>query len=152
MPLTPATGSVGIRIYELGMLPVDGSFSRFHGVLRFDPRNRLACQADVTVDVASLAMSSESVTATMLGPDFLDVPRFPLLSYRGDCDAAGMGGALTMHGVTRGLALSLDWQADRLAAAGRLPRALWGMTARPVLGGRTVRITVTVDLPRRATG
>ena len=47
-----------------------------------------------------------------------------------------------MHGVTRPFTLSLDWNPDGVVAEGRLVRADWGMTAMPLLGGRTVRIRV----------
>ena len=53
---------------------------------------------------------------------------------------------LAMHGVTQPFALSLDWNGDGVVAEGRLVRAEWGMTAMSFLGGRTVRIRVTVPL------
>ena len=40
----------------------------------------------------------------------------------------------------------LDWNGDGVVAEGRLVRAEWGMTAMSFLGGRTVRIRVTVPL------
>ena len=52
-----------------------------------------------------------------------------------------------MHGVTHPFELSLTWSKDAVVAEGRLLRADWGMTAMPILGGRTVRIRVTVALP-----
>ena len=94
-------------------------------------------------------MGSDAMTATVLGPDFLDGVRYPMLGYAGACGADGMSGQLTMHGVTRPFALTLDWTKDRVTAEGQLQRANWGMTARPLLGGRTVRITVTARLSER---
>ena len=77
----------------------------------------------------------------------MDAASFPILSYAGNCQAQGdLEGMLAMHGVTRPFALSLDWSRDGVAAEGRLARADWGMTAMPLLGGRTVRIRVTVPL------
>ena len=51
-----------------------------------------------------------------------------------------------MHGVTRPFELSLTWSRNAVVAEGRLVRADWGMTSMSVLGGRTVRIRVTVPL------
>jgi polyisoprenoid-binding protein YceI len=77
----------------------------------------------------------------------MDAASFPILSYAGNCRAQGdLEGMLAMHGVTRPFALSIDWSGERVAAEGRLARADWGMTAMPLLGGRTVRIRVTVPL------
>ena len=83
---------------------------------------------------------------TIVGPDFMDAARFPDLTYTGACGATGLGGMLTMHGITKPFALSLDWKGDGVVAEGRLVRADWGMTAMSFLGGRTVRIRVTVPL------
>lgn len=146
--LEPETSRVAIRTYGLGLLPLDGQFAHFDGVLHYDPGNH-RCTIALRVDVASLMMGSNAMTATVLGPDFLDVARYPMLGYAGACGADGMSGQLTMHGVTRPFALTLDWTKDRVTAEGQLQRANWGMTARPLLGGRTVRITVTARLSER---
>jgi polyisoprenoid-binding protein YceI len=147
--LVPETGRVAIRTYGLGLLPLDGQFARFDGVLRYDPGNHALCTITLRVDVASLTMGSGVMTSTVLGPDFLNGVRYPTLAYAGACSSDGMSGQLTMHGVTRPFALTLDWTKDRVTAEGQLQRANWGMTARPLLGGRTVRITVTARLSER---
>jgi polyisoprenoid-binding protein YceI len=63
------------------------------------------------------------------------------------CEGRAVNGDLTLHGVTRPFALDLDWGANVLTAMGRLRRADWGMTARPLTGGSTVRITVATAVP-----
>ncbi|HUB47868.1 MAG TPA: YceI family protein [Acetobacteraceae bacterium] len=148
VPLAPGSSSVAVRVYGLGLLPFDGQFARLHGVLRYDPDDHARCSVALQVDVASLSMSSDAMTTTVLGPDFLDAVHYPALSYEGACGPGGMAGALTMHGVTRPFGLALDWDRNAVAAVGRLRRADWGMTARPLLGGRFVQITVRVRLDR----
>jgi polyisoprenoid-binding protein YceI len=148
--LGPQDSAVDIRTYGLGLLPLDGRFTRFHGALRYDPADHARCSVALQVDVASLAMGSAAVGETVRGPDFLDAARFPTLSYTGTCDRAGLDGTLTMHGVTRRFVLALDWADGDVTAVGRLRRADWGMTAQRLLGGSTVRITVTVPLPAPA--
>lgn len=148
VPLAPGGSTVAIRIFGLGLLPFDGRFGRFQGVLRYDPDNHARCSVALQVDVASLSMSSDAMTETVSGPDFLNAARYPALIYEGACGPDGMAGALTMHGVTRPLGLALDWNGDAVEAVGRLRRADWGMTARPLLGGKSVRITVKVRLGR----
>ncbi len=145
--LLPGRSTVAFRAYGLGLLPLDGQFTRFHGWFSYDPGTPSHCSVTLQADVGSLAMTSATVGETVLGPDFLDAARFPVLAYDGACDAEGLTGQLAMHGVTRLFALTLDWEPDAVTAVGRLRRADWGMTARPLLGGFTVRITVTVPLP-----
>lgn len=145
--LSPGHGAVDFRAYGMGLLPLDGEFTRFHGWLAYDPSDRQRCNVTLQVDVASLTMSGDDVRDDVLGPNFLDVTRFPALSYDGACATAGLDGKLTMHGVTKPFELTLDWEPESVVAVGRLRRAEWDMTAKPLVGGRTVRITVSVALP-----
>jgi polyisoprenoid-binding protein YceI len=150
--LLPNSSKVGFRAYGFGFLPLDGNFTRFQGRFSYDPAIPTHCSVTLQADVASLDMTPATAGETVLGPDFLDAARFPILAYQGTCGADGLTGQLTMHGVTRPFTLTLDRRRDSIIAVGRLVRAEWGMTARPLLGGSTVRITVTVPLsaPPRA--
>ena len=144
IPLGPPDSEVWFRAYGLGLLPIDARFDRW---LTYDPDDRASCRVELRVQVASLVSDDPSVRGTVVGPDFMDAASFPILSYAGNCRAQGdLEGMLAMHGVTRPFALSIDWSGERVAAEGRLARADWGMTAMPLLGGRTVRIRVTVPL------
>lgn len=144
--LVPGASAVAFRAYGMGLLPLDGEFTRFHGWIAYDPDDHAACQVELRVEVASLAMSGDAPRDDILGPDFLDAARFPALTYDGACGTDGLDGRLAMHGVTRPFALTLDWTPDSVVAVGRLRRADWGMTAMPILGGSTVRIAVSVRL------
>ena len=143
----PPTSEVDFRAYKLGLLPADGSFTRFSGRLTYDPDNHAACRVELHVDAASVASSDPATSSIVPGPDFLDVTRFPSLAYTGACEAHGLDGALDMHGVTHPFALSLTWTEAGVEAEGRLLRAEWGMTALPNLAGRTIRIRVSIPLP-----
>jgi hypothetical protein len=77
----------------------------------------------------------------------MDATSFPILSYAGSCKPQGnLEGTLAMPGVARPFVMELAWGSERVVAEGRLQRADWGMTAMPLLGGRTVRIRVAVPL------
>jgi polyisoprenoid-binding protein YceI len=150
--LAPPDAEVAFRAYGLGLLPLDGKFARFQGWLTYDPEDHSACRVDLTVDVASLAMTDASVRETVVGPEFMDAPRFPTLGYSGSCQPPGISGMLGLHGVTHPLHLALTWSPNRVMAEAELRRAEWGMTAMPFVAGRTVRIQVSVPLlePLRA--
>jgi len=143
----PPSSGVDFRAYKLGVLPADGTFASFSGQLSYDPDDHARCHVKLHVDAASVT-SDDPTTRTMVpGPDFLDVTRFPSLAYTGSCNASGLDGTLDMHGVSHPFALSVTWTRDGVVAEGRLVRADWGMTALPALGGRTIRIRVSIPLP-----
>ncbi len=144
--LAPPDTEVAIRAYGMGLLPLDGTFAQFSGVLTYDPEDHSTCKVELTIDVVSLTMTNTSMRETMIGPDFMDAPRFPTLTFSGSCQKSGLNGMLGLHGITRPFQLSLAWSPDRVVAEGQLVRADWGMTAMPIVAGRTVRIQVTVPL------
>jgi polyisoprenoid-binding protein YceI len=139
--------TVSFRAYGLGLLPLDGNFTRFDGILTYDPTDHGRCQVELHVDIASLTMSNATIRTDVLGPDFMDAAHFPTLHFTGACRPPGLAGMLEMHGVSRPFAMDLDWEKNGVTAQGRLRRAEWGITAKPFIGGSTVRITVQVKLP-----
>ncbi len=142
----PPASEVTFRAYGLGMLPINSSFTRFAGSLTYDPDDPASCRVELQVQVASLVTDNPSLRGTIVGPEFMDAASFPALTYAGTCATDGLGGSLAMHGVTRPFVLSLKWSRNAVVAEGRLLRADWGLTAMPVLAGRTVRIRVAVPL------
>ena len=143
----PPSSEVDFRAYKLGVLPADGTFARFSGQLSYDPEDHARCQVELHVDAASVASDDATTRTIVPGPDFLDAARFPSLAYTGTCNASGLDGTLDMHGVAHPFALTVTWTHDGVVAEGRLVRADWGMTALPALGGRTIRIRVSIPLP-----
>ena len=45
--IAPPTGEVGFRAYKLGLIPIDGRFTRFTGSLTFDPSDSLNPRIDL---------------------------------------------------------------------------------------------------------
>lgn len=147
VPLTSPGTTVAFRAYGLGLFPLDGNFSRFDGVLTYDDAQAGVCRVDLRVEVASLMMSDQSIRNDLVGPEFMNAAQFPTLRFQGTCQGPEVVGELAMHGVTRPFALELTPDGAEVTAQGRLRRAEWGMTARPLVGGSTARITVQVALP-----
>lgn len=146
LELSPSNASVAIRFYGLGLIPIDGTFDRFSGRLELSP-DRRNCDVLLQVDVNSLAMPDRAIREDVLSEMFLDAGRYPALVFTGRCEGEAVRGALTLHGVTRPFTLNVEREASGVAAVGRLVRAEWGITARPLVGGTTVRIKVRVKLP-----
>ena len=146
LELAPPASEVAIRTWGLGLLPLDGRFTSFHGSLRYDTEQH-TCRVSLVVDVASLAMANQTARDTIVGDAFMDAAHFPTLTYSGACDAPDLAGTLGMHGFSRPLSLSLDWDPAYIVATGELRRDDWGMTAMPILAGHTIRIRVSIALP-----
>jgi polyisoprenoid-binding protein YceI len=147
MSLSPPGAEVGLRAYALGMMPVDGNFTRFRGTVSFDADDLDRCQVELTIEAASLFMAQQSIRDDVVSPSFLDAAAFPTLVYRGGCATGAVRGMLTMHGQTHPLELELERNRTDLVATGVIHRFDWGMTERPIMVGSTVRIRVSAPWP-----
>jgi polyisoprenoid-binding protein YceI len=145
--LSPADSRVELRVYGMGLLPFDGSFARFHGLMRYDAGSPGKCQVVLEIEPGSLAMGNESLRDLIVGPELMDVAQFPQLAFHGGCEGDTVAGDLTLHGQTHPFTLDLERSAHRLVATGRLKRADWGITARALMGGTTLRIRVEIPNP-----
>lgn len=141
--LQPGSTVLGFRAYGFGMLPIDGTFTRFHGTLSLDTADPAFCRLAVEADAASLVMPSEGMTQDALGPELLNVSVHPRFAYAGDCARGAIAGSLTLAGVTKPLRAAVEREDGRFMATGMMRRADWNMGARPMLAGPEVRIRVT---------
>ncbi len=146
--MAPGPVQLGFRAYGLGMIPIDGHFTAFEGTLTLDDADPAICTVTLRADAASLRMPQQSMTDDALGPDLLDVARFPDFRYDGACRAGRLEGTLLLHGVTRPLPFDVSLHDGVWQATGLMRRADWGMGARPLLAGPEVRITMTAGLPK----
>ena len=99
------------------------------------------------IEPAASLCRSDSLREQVTGPDFMDVAQFPQLGFHGGCEGDTVAGDLTLHGQTHPFTLDLERSAHTIVATGRLKRAEWGLTARPLMGGSTIRIRVEIPNP-----
>ncbi len=147
LALRPGSAQVAFRAYGLGLVPIDGAFTRFNGSLSIDTADPTVCQFEIEAEAASLQMPSDAMTQQALGADLLDVTRHPTFAFTGRCRGTQVHGNLLLHGVNRPLTLDVSLEDGRWIATGRMHRADWGMGARPLLGGPEVRLRFTAALP-----
>jgi polyisoprenoid-binding protein YceI len=145
--LRPPGSAVELRTYGFGLIPFDGSFTRFQGSMRYDPANTRTCQVMLQIEASSLAMSNETVRDKIMGPEMMDVAQFPDLAFHGTCQGTVVLGDLTMHGQTHPISLDYTRSAGTIIATGRIQRAEWGITGSPMTGGSTIRIRVVLPDP-----
>ncbi len=100
--------SVEFQVKHLGIATVKGQFTEFEGTLEVDPDG---VSAHGTVDVASVDTREPQRDEHLRSADFFDAERFPEISFRStgigavDEDTFEIQGDLTIHGVTRPVAL-----------------------------------------------
>jgi polyisoprenoid-binding protein YceI len=145
--LLPANGAVELRTYGFGLIPFDGKFTRFRGVMRYDPSHTDVCEVVLQIEAASLVMASEAIRDEILGPGVMDAAQFPELAFRGSCRGKEVLGELEMHGETHPFTLDYIRSKGMVVATGQLRRADWGITGKPLIGGSTIRIRVVLPDP-----
>ena len=105
--------SLIFRVSHLGFSTYTGRFTRLDANLQFDPANLTTSRVNVDIDPRSIEADNapSGFLQTLAGKDWLDADRFPDMTFRTkSVEVTGPGtfrvnGELTLHGVTRPLAL-----------------------------------------------
>lgn len=140
----------------LGMVPVEGTFTRFLALVALDEGAPGEARAVVRVDAASMEVDGDDLVSDLKGPDFFDVAQFPefgFASYGAKVLEPGrvrIDGKLTLRGVTRPMSLFVRYVIDdakgvaeaKIEAIGELDRTEYGMTAYEALVSDDVQIEV----------
>jgi polyisoprenoid-binding protein YceI len=155
----PAHSRVGFAVKHLGIATVRGEFGTFEGSLEFGDGRAIASG---TVSVASVDTNEPQRDAHLRSPDLFDVERFPEIGFRStdirplDEDTFEVIGELTLHGITREIALRAEvqgteidpWGNERvgLEITGQLNRADFDMKFNQALGSGNMLVSDKVKL------
>ncbi len=110
----PAHSSVGFAIRHMMISTVRGQFRTFTAKATGDPTNPSMATIEASIDAASIDTGNEKRDAHLKTPDFLDVAKFPTLTFKSKkIEAAGPGkakvtGELTLHGGTKEVVLDVE--------------------------------------------
>ena len=94
------------------LIKVRGRFSDFEGEIVYDEQNPERSSVNVTIQAASVDTNERDRDTHLRSADFFDVEKFPTLTFksarvtRKGSDSFDVAGDLTIHGVTRPVALS----------------------------------------------
>ena len=158
---------VGFTVRHLVVARTRGRFGEFSGsvVIGDDP---LDSSVEVEIDLASVDTRDDQRDGHLRSADFFDVEQYPTMSYRSTAVAPGpngrwtVDGELTIHGVTRPVALDVrfeggivdPWGNVRAAfsAGTEIDRAAFGLTYNQVLegGGVLVGKKVSIEIEAEA--
>jgi polyisoprenoid-binding protein YceI len=136
------------------LMNADGRFARFSGDVMVDPAVLAGARVSLTIDSASLDTGIEMRDNHLRSSDFFDVERFPTVAFQSvRIEAAGrratVVGRLTLHGVTREIAVPIDVQitSTALVASGEfiVNRGEYAMNYNSFLNpiGNEVRVAFT---------
>ena len=112
--IDPAHTSVGFGIRHLMVSTVRGEFTKVSGKAQADDTDYSKAKVEATIDAASINTRVEKRDAHLKSPDFLDVAKYPTITFLSKTvEKAGEGrwkvtGDLTLHGVTRPVTLDVE--------------------------------------------
>ncbi len=111
----PAHSTVGAVAQHLGISSVRGRFTDFAATVEIAPDDIAKSRVEAVIRAASIDTGNGMRDDHLRSADFLDVARFPEITYRSTgltpagSDRWKVSGELTLHGVVRPVALDLAY-------------------------------------------
>ena len=147
----------------MGVSTVRGAFTKVSGSATFDPSNPSKLFLDASIEAASVDTRVEMRDNDLRSPNFLDVQKYPAITFHSkQAKAAADGklqitGDLTIHGVTKEVILDVDGPSapikdprgnQRIGASAttRINRKDFGVNGAPGIAGDELNITIDVEL------
>jgi len=166
--IDPAHSVAEFKVKHMMIANVKGHFSKVSGTLSLNESDLDKSRIEASIDAASIETRDAQRDAHLRSADFLDVEKFPTLSFKSqhirivrDGELA-VEGNLTIHGVTRKVVFTVEgptpatkdpWGNTRVAVSGttKINRKDYGLTwnaaleAGGVLVGEEITITLEVE-------
>src|SRR5579883_3127091 len=109
-----AHSSAHFTVRHMMITNVRGGFRKVSGTIVYDPEAHAESSVEAVIDAGSINTNDDQRDAHLRSADFLDVEHFPTITFKsrkiektGD-DEAKVTGDLTIHGVTREVALRVE--------------------------------------------
>ena len=111
--IDPAHSSAQFVVRHMMITNVRGGFSGVQGTVVYDPADLNASSVDVTIDKNTLSTGDATRDTHVKSADFLDVEKYPTITFKSkkitkDGDGLKVTGDLTLHGVTKEVALNVE--------------------------------------------
>ena len=171
--IDPTHSSAQFTIRHMMITNVRGSFSGVTGTIEFDPADPTVFSLDAVIDANTLNTQDASRDAHVKAADFLDVEKFPTITFKSDkVEVLAPGehkvyGQLNIHGVSQEVALTVDgpteeakdpWGNTRVGASAttKIKRSDFGLTwsaaleTGGVLLGDELKIELDVSLIKQS--
>jgi polyisoprenoid-binding protein YceI len=109
-----AHSSAQFKVRHMMIANVKGEFDKVSGTVKFDPANPSASSVEASIDAATISTRDEQRDGHLKSPDFLDVEKFPTITFKSKkvtatgTDSFNVLGDLTIHGVTKEVNLEVE--------------------------------------------
>ena len=165
--MDPIHSEVQFKVRHLLVSNVTGHFKNFDATVETEGNDITTAKVHFEAAVDSISTNNEQRDGHLKSPDFLDVEKFPTITFKSvSVRVTGSGehevtGELTIHGVTKVVTLAVDgpsapakdpWGNMRigLSATGKINRKDFGLNWNSALetGGVLVgeEVTITLDV------
>jgi len=163
--------SVEFTVRHMMISNVKGQFQKTTGTITANGNDAASAKIDVTIDASSIETRVERRDAHLKSPDFLDVAKYPTITFKStNVEAEGpnkwkVTGDLTLHGVTKQVVLDVDGSGPPVQVMGnaragasattKIKRGDFGLTwnkaleAGGVLVGDEVAISIDVEAVKK---
>jgi len=168
----PTHTGVQFKVRHLMISSVRGEFETVTGKIVYDEADVTKSSADITIDAASINTRVAKRDEHLRSPDFLDVKKYPAITFRSKrIETAGSGtlkmtGDLTIRGVTKEVVLTVEGPTPSIKdpmgnirvggqATTKIDRKDFGLTwnktvdGGEVVVGDEVEITIDVEIYRK---
>jgi polyisoprenoid-binding protein YceI len=112
--IDPAHTNVEFSVRHMMISNVKGQFQKTSGTITINGNDPTSAKIDATIDATSINTRVDKRDAHLKSPAFLDVDKFPTITFKTTkVEAAGPGkwkvtGDLTLHGVTKPVVLDVE--------------------------------------------
>jgi polyisoprenoid-binding protein YceI len=165
--IDPSHSVAEFKVKHMMISHVKGHFSKVSGALTIDESDLAKSHVEASIDATSIQTRDAQRDTHLLSADFLDVEKFPTLSFKSHRiiiprdGELSVEGALTIHGVTRDVIFTVEgptpptkdpWGNTRIAisATTKINRKDFGLNWNATLetGGILVgeEVTITLDV------
>ena len=112
--IDPAHTALEFSVRHMMVSTVKGQFEKLSGTVNLDDKDLAKSTVEVSVDVASVSTHEPKRDTHLKSPDFFDVAKYPVATFKSSkVQKQGGGklkifGALTLHGVTKPVVLEAE--------------------------------------------
>jgi polyisoprenoid-binding protein YceI len=164
--IDPAHTNVEFTVRHMMISNIKGQFQKTSGTITVDGNDPASAKIDATIDASSIDTRVEKRDAHLKSPDFLDVAKYPSITFKSTkVEADGpnkwkVTGDLTLHGVTKPVVLEVESSGPPIKVMGntragasattKIKRSDFGLTWNKVLesGGVMVgdEVAISIDV------
>jgi len=165
--IDPMHTNVEFTVRHMMISNVKGEFQKTTGTITVDGNDPTSAKIDATIDASSIDTRVERRDADLKSPNFLDVAKYPTITFKSTkVEADGPGkwkvtGDLTLHGVTKPVVLEVESSGKPIhdpmgntragaSATTKINRTDFGLTYNKVLesGGVMVgdEVAISIDV------